>query len=55
MTLPPLNNAGDPRHRWYGCELRFGRGCDDLFGVDHSKQLAARLQAVHSSVQARQP
>ena len=51
MTLPPLNNAGDPRHRWYGCELRFGRGCDDLFGVDHSKQLAARLQAVHSSVQ----
>ena len=51
MTLPPLNNVGDPRHRWYGCELRFGRGCDDLFGVDHSKQLAARLQAVHSSVQ----
>ena len=51
MTLPPLNNAGDPRHRWYGCELRFGRGCDDLFGVDHSKQLAARLQAVHGSVQ----
>ena len=41
MTLPPMNNAGDPRHRWYGCELRFGRGCDDLFGVDHSKQLAA--------------
>ena len=51
MNLPPLNNAGDPRHRWYGCELRFGRGCDDLFGVDHSKQLAARLRAVHSSVQ----
>lgn len=51
MTLPPLNNAGDPRHRWYGCELRFGRGSDDLFGVDHSKQLAARLQAVHGSVQ----
>ena len=30
---------------------RFNRGCDDLFGVDHSKQLAARLQAVHRSVQ----
>ena len=51
MTLPPLNNAGDTRVRWYGCEIRFGRGCDDLFGVDHSKQLAARLQAVHHSVQ----
>ena len=51
MTLPPLNNAGDPRHRWYGCELRFGRGCDDLFDVDHSKQSSARLEAVHGSVQ----
>ena len=51
MTLPPLNNLGDPRHRWWGCELRFNRACDDLFGVDHSKQLAARLQAVHRSVQ----
>ena len=51
MTLPPLNNASDTRVRWYGCEIRFGRGCDDLFGVDHSKQLAARLQAVHRSVQ----
>lgn len=51
MTLPPVNNLGDPRHRWWGCELRFNRACDDLFGVDHSKQLAARLQAVHRSVQ----
>ncbi len=51
MTLPPLNNLGDPRHRWWGCELRFNRNCDDLFGVDHSKQLAARLQAVHKSIQ----
>ena len=51
MTLPPLNNLGDPRNRWWGCELRFNRACDDLFGVDHSKQLAARLQAVHRSVQ----
>ena len=51
MTLPPLNNLGDPRNRWWGCELRFNRACDDLFGVDHSKQLAARLQAVHRSIQ----
>ena len=21
MTLPPLNYPGDPRHRWWGCEL----------------------------------
>ena len=51
MALPPLNHLGDTRLRWFGCEIRFGRSCDDLFGVDHSKQLAARLRAVHSSVQ----
>ena len=51
MTLPPLNHLGDTRLRWFGCEIRFGRSCDDLFGVDHSKQLAARLRAVHGSVQ----
>ena len=51
MVLPPLSNLGDTRNRWWGCELHFNRGCDDLFGVDHSKQLAARLQAVHRSVQ----
>ena len=51
MTLPPLQNLGDPRHRWWGCELQFNRNCDELFGVDHSKQLAARLQAVHKSIQ----
>lgn len=54
MTLPPLSNLGDPRHRWWGCELRFNSSCDDLFGVDHSKQLAGRLQAVHRSVQRTQ-
>ena len=51
MNLPPLNHLGDTRLRWFGCEIGFGRGCDDLFGVDHSKQLAARLRAVHGSVQ----
>lgn len=55
MTLPPLNNGDDPRHRWWGCELRFNRGCDDIFGVDHSKQLATRLQSVHSLVKRRDP
>ena len=51
MTLPVLNAVGDPRNRWWGCEIKFTQDCDDLFGVDHSKQLAARLQAVHRSVQ----
>ena len=31
----------DPRNRWWGCEVRFGSGCDDIFGVDHNKQMAA--------------
>ena len=26
-------------NRWWGCEVRFGSGCDDLFGVDHNKQV----------------
>ena len=51
MTLPVLNAVGDPRNRWWGCEIRFTQDTDDLFGVDHSKQLAARLQAVHRSWQ----
>ena len=28
-----------PQNRWWGCEVRFGSGCDDLFGVDHNKQM----------------
>lgn len=51
MTLPVLNAVGDARVRWWGCEIKFTQDCDELFGVDHSKQLAARLQAVHRSVQ----
>ena len=27
-----------PENRWWGCEVRFMRGADDLFGVDHNKQ-----------------
>ena len=29
-----------PMNRWWGAEIRFGKGCDDLFGVDHNKQMA---------------
>lgn len=32
-----------PMNRWWGCEIRFKQGCDDLFGLDHNKQLAVAL------------
>ena len=32
-----------PQNRWWGCEVRFNSGCDDKFGVDHNKQMAAHL------------
>lgn len=32
-----------PENRWWGCEVRFNEGCDDLFGIDHNKQMAAHL------------
>ena len=32
-----------PENRWWGCEVRFNRGCDDLFGVDHNKQMVSHL------------
>ena len=33
----------NPQNRWWGCEVNFFRGCDDLFGVDHSKQMVANF------------
>ena len=36
----------EPQHRWWGCEVRFNSGCDDLFGVDHNKQMAAAFSDV---------
>lgn len=36
----------EPQHRWWGCEVRFTSGCDDLFGVDHNKQMAAAFSDV---------
>ena len=35
--------SGIPENRWWGCEVRFDRGCDDLFGVDHNKQMASHF------------
>ena len=33
----------NPQNRWWGCEVNFRRDCDDLFGVDHNKQMAANF------------
>ena len=30
-------------NRWWGCEVKFGAGCDDLFGIDHNKQMASHF------------
>ena len=36
-------SAENPRNRWWGCEVHFRRSCDELFGVDHNKQMAANF------------
>ncbi len=33
----------NPLNRWWGCEVHFRRSCDELFGVDHNKQMAANF------------
>lgn len=35
--------GSSPENRWWGCEIRFDRGCDDLFGVDHNKQMVSHF------------
>lgn len=32
-----------PQNRWWGCEVRFNAGLDDLFGIDHNKQMTAHF------------
>ena len=36
-------SAENPQNRWWGCEVHFRRGCDELFGVDHNKQMVANF------------
>ena len=33
----------NPENRWWGCQVSFGHDADDLFGVDHNKQMAAHF------------
>ena len=36
-------SAENPQNRWWGCEVLFFRSCDELFGVDHNKQMVANF------------
>ena len=36
-------SADNPQNRWWGCEVSFPRSCDELFGVDHNKQMVANF------------
>ena len=33
----------NPENRWWGCEVNFGRGLDELFGIDHNKQMVSHF------------
>ena len=41
--LLPMVETGNEMNRWWGCEVRFNSGSDDLFGVDHNKQMVSRF------------
>jgi len=36
-------SAENPQNRWWGCQVSFRRNCDELFGVDHNKQMVANF------------
>ncbi len=36
-------SAENPQNRWWGCEVYFRRNCDEVFGVDHNKQMVAHF------------
>ena len=36
-------SADNPQNRWWGCEVHFRRVCDELFGIDHNKQMVAKF------------
>ena len=49
-------SAENPQNRWWGCEVQFGRGCDELFGLDHNKQMVAKFtQAAKTLAQDDRP
>ena len=36
-------SSDNPQNRWWGCEVHFRRSCDELFGIDHNKQMVAHF------------
>ena len=36
-------SSENPQNRWWGCEVNFRCSCDELFGVDHNKQMVANF------------
>ncbi len=36
-------SAENPQNRWWGCQVLFFRSCDELFGVDHNKQMVSNF------------
>ena len=36
-------SADNPQNRWWGCQVLFFRDCDELFGVDHNKQMVSNF------------
>ena len=43
MLNTEAGGTGLPQNRWWGCEVKFGAGCDDLFGIDHNKQMTSHF------------
>ena len=49
-------SAENPQNRWWGCEVHFRRSCDELFGLDHNKQMVAKFtQAARTLAQDDRP
>lgn len=46
LTLDKNWAGKDPRNRWWGAQVEFGRKMDDIFGVTNNKQGADRLSEV---------
>ena len=36
-------SAENPQNRWWGCQVEFWRDCDEMFGVDHNKQMVVNF------------
>lgn len=49
-------SADNPQNRWWGCQVEFRRDCDELFGVDHNKQMVVNFtQAARSLARDDRP